>query len=53
MPVTALQKLAAQLAAMADDDLADDGPEPFELRVLAKRLEAQAEIIERGLREVA
>jgi hypothetical protein len=47
--MTALQKLAAQLAAMAEDEARDDGPEAFELRIIAKRLEAQAEIIERGL----
>jgi hypothetical protein len=44
--MTALHKLAAQLQAMADDEANGDGPEPFELRILARRLETQAEIYE-------
>jgi hypothetical protein len=48
---SALQKLAAQLTTMASPLNPDDQPEAFELRILAKRIEAQAEIIERGLGE--
>lgn len=45
--MTPLQKLAAQAQAIADEDAKGHPPEPFELRVIAKRYEAQAEIMER------
>ena len=48
--MTPLQKLASQLATLAEQERnPEDRPDPFELRILAKLLEAQAEIYERGL----
>jgi hypothetical protein len=48
--MTALQKLLAEaLTRVVDEELRGESHDPFFLRITAKRIEAQAEIIERGL----
>ncbi len=49
--MTPLEKRAAELQAMADADARGDPPQPFEIRVFAKRLEAWAEMMEKEITE--
>jgi hypothetical protein len=47
--MTPLQKRAAELQAMADADARGDPPQPFEVLMVAKRLQTLAEMMEKGL----
>lgn len=48
MTAPALRKIATELDRLADN-AATEPVDPFELRVIARKVGAQAEIIERGL----
>lgn len=49
--MSALRQIAAEMIALADEADAGDQPDPHALRIIARKVGAQAELYERGLGE--